>query len=195
MVFPFVIDSGTCAPCRHLFISSAGLSWMEVNFSNQKPCIPSWPGVYQFDICLVLIWVNRCVFMLSGLLRALLIHLSYCLSIWPFRCAFLVAIFQSKIVRFHLHPVVCVFSCHLLPVVDRIFFRCFGISCFVCNVLPFVDISFIFLLSPVLSGLFPEVVLLFFLLLSFPFYSYILQRLSFALSFWPVFVDFFYLRF
>ena len=23
---------------------------MEVNFLNQKPCIPSWPGVFQFDI-------------------------------------------------------------------------------------------------------------------------------------------------
>ena len=89
------------------------------------------------------------------------------------------------------HPVFGMFLCYLLPVVDRIFFRSFGMSCFVCIVLPFVDISLIFLLSPVLSGLFPQVVLLFFPVLPFPFYSYIFQRLSFVLSFWPVFVEFF----
>ena len=108
-----------------------------------------------------------------------------------FSLCFLVAIFQSKIGRFLLHPVVGMFSCHLLPVVDRIFFRCFGIFCFICIVLPFVDISLIFLLSPVLSGLFPQVVLLSFLVLPFPFCSYIFQCLSFVLSFWVVFVYFF----
>ena len=35
-------------------------------------------------------------------------------------------------------------------------------SCFVCIVLPFVDISLIFHILPELSGLFPQVVLLFF---------------------------------
>ena len=40
---------------------------------------------------------------------------------------------------------------------------CFGMSRFVCIALPFVDISLIFLLTPVLSGLFPQVVQLFFL--------------------------------
>ena len=50
MVFPLVIQSGTYASCRHLFISSASLSWMEVNFLNQNPCIPSWLGVFLFDI-------------------------------------------------------------------------------------------------------------------------------------------------
>ena len=43
--FFLVTHSGTCAPCKHLFISSASLPWMEVNFLDQKPCIPSWPGV------------------------------------------------------------------------------------------------------------------------------------------------------
>ena len=75
---------------------------------------------------------------------------------------FLVALFWSQIVRFLLHPVVGMFSCPSLPIVDRIFFRCFGMSCFICIVLPFVDISLIFLLSPALFGLFPQVVLLFF---------------------------------
>ena len=81
------------------------------------------------------------------------------------------------------------FSRHLLPVVGRIFVCCFGMSCFVFIVLFFVDIFLIFLLSPVLSGLFPQVVLLFFLVLPFPFCSNIFLRLSFVLSFWPVFVD------
>ena len=71
------------------------------------------------------------------------------------------------------------FSCHSLPIVDTIFFRCFGRSCFVCIVLPFVDISLIFLLSPALSGLFPQVVLLFFLVLPVLFCSPLFQRPSF----------------
>ena len=50
VVFPLVIQSGTCACCRHLFISRASLSWTEENFLNQNPCIPSCPGVFQFDI-------------------------------------------------------------------------------------------------------------------------------------------------
>ena len=82
------------------------------------------------------------------------------------------------------------FSFNLHPVVGRIFFRCFGMSCFVCIVLPFVNISLIFLLSPVLPGLFPQVVLLFSLVLPFSFLFYMFQRLSFVLLCWPLFVDF-----
>ena len=37
------------------------------------------------------------------------------------------------------------FYCHLLPIVDRIFFHCFGMSYFACIVLPFVDIFLTFL--------------------------------------------------
>ena len=50
VVLLLVIHSGTCALCRHLFISNNSLSWMEVNFLNQKPFIPLWPGAFQFDI-------------------------------------------------------------------------------------------------------------------------------------------------
>ena len=163
MVLPLVIYSGMCGPCRHLFISSTSLSWMEVNFLNQKPCISSWPEDFLFDIFCVVLSKSMCIFAFGpssspcNSFVILFIHLAF--SLW-----FLVAIFQSKIVRFLLHLVVGIFPCHLFPVVDRIFFRCFGKSCFVCIVLRFVDISLIFLLSPVLSGLFPQVVLLFFLL-------------------------------
>ena len=55
-------------------------------------------------------------------------------------------------VRFLWRMVVGIFLCPALPVVDRIFFFCFGMSCFVCIVLAFVDISLISLLSPELSG-------------------------------------------
>ena len=51
----------------------------------------------------------------------------------------------------------------------RIFFHCFEMCSFVCIVLPFVDVPLIFLFSPVLSGLFPQVVLLFFYVLLFLF--------------------------
>ena len=71
------------------------------------------------------------------------------------------ALAQNCSVSFH--PVVGMLSYHILPVVDRIFFRCFGMSCFVCIVLPFLDISLIFLISPVLSSLFPQVYWYFFL--------------------------------
>ena len=140
---------------------------MKVNFLNQKPCIPSWPGVFQLFLFLCVIWVNRFVFLLSSLLRALLILLSYGLSIRIFCYVFLVAIFLFKIVHFLFYLVVGMFLRHLLPFVGRIFFRVFGMSCFVFIVLPFVDISLILLLLPVLSGLFPQVVLL---CLCYPFF-------------------------
>ena len=62
-------------------------------------------------------------------------------------------------------------------------------SCFVCIVLSLVDISLVSLLSPEYSGLFPQVVLLFFPM-SFPFSFHIFLDI-FVLPFWRVFVDFF----
>ena len=124
-------------------------------------------------------WVVRCVFPFLGLLRVLLLLSSYYLSIQLFRYALLVAIFSSKNVRSLWRLVVGMFLCHVLPIIDRIFFRCFGMSCFVCVVLLFVDISLISLLSPELSGLFPQVLLLFFLLLSLTLCSHIFQGLFF----------------
>ena len=150
---------------------------MEVNFLNKNPCIPSWPGVFQFDIFFsVFLSSLMCISPFgpssspSSSLVILFIHSAF--SLW-----FLVAIFSSKNFRSLWRPVVGMFLHHALPVVGRIFFRCFGMSCFVCIVLPFVNISLISLLSPELSGLFPQVVLLFFLVLSFPFCSHIFQDL------------------
>ena len=83
------------------------------------------------------------------------------------------------------------FSCHLLPITGRNVFLCFGMSCFVCTVLPFVSISLIFLLSPRICGLFPQVVFLFLLfVLAFPFCLFMFHCFHIVLSFWPVLVDF-----
>ena len=82
---------------------------------------------------------------------------------------FLVAIFLSKIVRFLLHPVVGMFSRHVLLFVGRIFFRCLLMSCFVCIVLPFVDIFS--------SSFFRQYVLVYF----FKLYCYFPQVVSFFL--------------
>ena len=101
-----------------------------------------------------------------------------------------VAIFYSRIVQFLFHLVVGMCSCHLPQLVGRIFFRCFGKFCFACIVLLFVDIFLIFLLSPELSGLFPQVLtLLFFFnhVSAFFFYSIVFVCFRrFFLSAFPV---------
>ena len=90
-----------------------------------------------------------------------------------FRCHIFV-----QIARFLLLPVVGMFSCYSLPIVDRILLCCFGKCCFVRIFLPFVVISLIFLLSPALFSLFPQVVRLFFPVLPVP-VSRLFQHLSF----------------
>ena len=81
VVFSLVIHSATSAPWRHLLISNASLSRMEENILNLNPTILSRPAVFQFDIFLVLVWINRSVFPLSDLLWVILILLSCCLFI------------------------------------------------------------------------------------------------------------------
>ena len=48
--FLFVIHSGSFASSKHPFILIASLSWIEVNFWNQNPWMPSWLEVLQFGI-------------------------------------------------------------------------------------------------------------------------------------------------
>ena len=148
---------------------------MEVNFLNQNPCIPSCPGVFQFDIFFRVFWVFFLEFY-----RVLLVLLSYCLYIQSFRYTFSVAIFSSKIVRFLWGLVVGTF---LLMEFSFVVFECPVLS------ILYYPLS-TSLLSPELSGLFPQEVLLFFLVLSFAFCSHIFQVL-FVLPFWTVFVDIF----
>ena len=141
MVLLLVIHSGTCV-CRYLFISGDSLSWMEVDFLDQKPCIPSWPGVFQFDIFLnVALSKSVCI-------SAFVPSSSSSISLYSFRLFvmfFCLPYFSPKSLGFFLHPVDSMFYCHLLPIVDRIFFHRFAMSYFFCIVLPFVDISLIFL--------------------------------------------------
>ena len=186
VVFILVTHSGTCAPCKHLFLFSTSLSWMELNFLN--PCILLWPGVFQFDMFSVFFSRSMRISAFghssssSRILAILFIHSAFSLC-------FLIAVFSSQIVRCLWHPVVGMFSCHALPVVDTIFFPSLGNVLFCLYFLPFVDISLISLLSPVLSGLLFKFYC-FFHALPFPFCSHIFQHLSFVLSFSSVFVDF-----
>ena len=95
-----------------------------------------------------------------------------------------VSIFCSEIVLFPCHPVVGMSSCILLLLAGRIFFRCFGMSCFVCIVLSCLDIFLVFFLSPEPSDLFPWVVLFVFLvMLLFSFRPDIFQRFLWVLWF------------
>ena len=90
--FFLVIQSGIFALYKHLFIFRASLSWMELNFLNEKPCIPSWPGVFQFDIFFSVV--------LSKLM---------CIS------AFWSLSFSSSLVILFIHSAFSLFfSCHIL---------------------------------------------------------------------------------
>ena len=93
MVFHLVINSGSCARYRHLFIPSASLSWMEV-----KPYIPSSLDVFQIDILLVSFWGNLCVLPLSGFLRGLLILWSFCLRVTLYCFKWIFEIMQCVLV-------------------------------------------------------------------------------------------------
>ena len=126
---------------------------MVVNFLNHCPWFPSLPGAFQFDIS-VLFSVNICVFSLSILLQVLLDLFPCCLSIRLFGYVFLVSIFNSKIIQLLLHRVADMFSCHLPQLVGRILFRCFGMSCFICIVLPFLTIFLIFFFRQYFLGFF-----------------------------------------
>ena len=122
---------------------------MEVNFLNQKPCIPSWPCAFQFDILFCVVLSNStCISILgpcsspSSALVMLFIHSAFSLCFFGSHI-----LAQNRSVSFASGS--WYVSFHSLHIVDRIPFRCFGISYFVCTVLHFVDISLIFLLWPV----------------------------------------------
>ena len=176
MVFPLVIQSLTCASCWYLFIFSASLSWMKVNILNQNPCIPSCPGDFQFDIIFsVFLSSSMCISVLgpssspSSSLIISFIHSAFSL------CVFRLPYFRPKMFDFFgVLLLVCfyVMSSQLLTEFSFIILECPFLSVFIF--LLFVDISLISLLSPELSGLFSQVVLLFFscsLLHSVPTYS------------------------
>ena len=112
-------------------------------------------GYFLVSFC-----VNRYVFPLLGLLQVLLVLLSYCLSIQPFRYVFWLPYFNPKSFGFfgiRLLVCFCVIPSQLL-----IKFSFFVLECSVLSLLFYpLSISLISLFSPVLSGLFPQVVVIF----------------------------------
>ena len=155
---------------------------MLVNFLSQDPYSSCSSG-FQFHI-FYCHSVNYYVFPLSALLRVLLTLSPCCLSIRLFGYVLLVAIFYSKMFFYSWILLLVCFRV-IATNLSEFSFIVFGMSCFVCTILLLVYISLIFLLSLVISALFPQVVFLFFLLLLFSsFLSF------FVLSFLPVFVSF-----
>ena len=144
LVFSFVIHSGISISCWHLFISIAGLSGMDVNFLNQYPCMPSWPGVLQFYAFLrVPPSKSMCFFAFgpssipSNAFLMLLIH-----------SAFLLFSLRSHILLQNGFVSLSSSFCyvHSPPICRLIFFRCFGMFYFVRIVLFCLDIFLVFLL-------------------------------------------------
>ena len=129
VIFPFVIHSGTCAPCRHLSISGASLSWMDVNFLNQKPCILSWPSNLLFGIFFSAFLRKSMCISAFGPSSSFSNSFDILFIQWSFSLCFRLPYFSPKSFSFSCIGF-CMFSSHLLPNVGRIFFRCFGMSCF-----------------------------------------------------------------
>ena len=119
--------------------------------------------------------------------------MSWCFPVWYFYPFSLFVMFlwlpyfSSKSFGFSCIRLLVCFRVISSQLLIKIFFRCVEMFCFVCIVLPYVDISSNFLLSPVLSGLFP--------VWPFSFRSNIFQRLSFVLSFWSFFLKIYNLHF
>ena len=104
---------------RHLFLSIANLSCMEVNFLNQYPCMQPWLGLYKFG---TLFSVALCELTRIFALRLSSSPMSSfsCLSFSFFCYDHSVPIFYSKTVLLHLLFVVISSLCY------------FGMFWFVC---------------------------------------------------------------
>ena len=122
----------------HLFISSASLPRMEVNFLNQKPCIPSCPGAFHFHISFSVVFCkSTCISILgpssspSSSLLILFIHSAFSLFLWlPYFCPKSIGLFYIQLlVYFHVTPfqLLIEFSFVVLecPVVSVFFFTLF----------------------------------------------------------------------
>ena len=104
----------------HLFISLARLSSMVVNFFNQNPRMPSWPGVFQFYIFLrVVLSSSGRVFTWGPSLSIRNSVSMFFKLIQRFYYNFSVPIFCSQII---LHPVVNIASPILSLIVGRTLF-------------------------------------------------------------------------
>ena len=159
MFFPLGIHSGKSASCKPLFISITNLSWMEVNFLNQNPRMPSRPENFPIWYFWMLFSVEQSFFCFAFSL----LSTPNSFPIWLFCYNLFVAIFKSENILFPCHSVVGGASCNFSLLAGRIVFDAFGMSYFVCIVLPCLDIFLIFLLWQVSSGYFFELFSLFYL--------------------------------
>ena len=129
---------------------------------NQNPCIPSWPGAFQFDILFSVALSKSTRILISGPSSSP--SSSLVIFFYPFSVFVMflwLPYFSPKSFGLLYCWLLVCFRVTPFQLLVGIFFRCFGMSWFFCIVLPFVDICLVFLLWPVLSGLFPQVVLFF----------------------------------
>ena len=134
--FFFAIHSAVSFSSKHLFISIASLSLKEGNFLNHYPCMSSWPGVFRFGTFLSFAQSeSMCIFTedpSSSPCNSFFILFIYSDFLWCSLCSHV--LLQNC---FAFHPVIGMSSCILA---GRIFFRCFGMSCFVCIIWSCLDI-------------------------------------------------------
>ena len=130
VVFLLVIHSGMVASSWYLFSWRTSLLWMDVNFLYPNPCMPSWPGVFQFGTFLsVALGESKCMSNLgpsSSPCNSFFTFFIYSVFLW--RSFYSYSLFRSCFVSF-------AFDCWFVLVhspIGGIFFRYFGMSCFVC---------------------------------------------------------------
>ena len=161
VVFHLVIHSGISASCKHLFILIASLWWMEWNFLNSI-YVPHQGLAFSNRYFLSVARSKLSFIFAFGPFSSSSNIFLCCLFIRIFCYDLSVPIFYSEIVFLSIYLVVSMFSCILPVFADRIFFICFRMSCFVCNVWSNLGIFLVFLLSlvhliyRVLSRVFPR---------------------------------------
>ena len=123
VVLTLVIHSGMCSPWMHLFISSiACREWMWTSWKRNHVFLHSlaFSSLIFFSVILSKL-MRISAFGPSSSPSSFLVYL---FSI--FVMFFWMQYFSPKLTFFLFcffwHPIFCMFSCHFLPVVDRIFF-------------------------------------------------------------------------
>ena len=137
LVFLFIIHLDLFAYSRHQLSSEVSLLWMDVNFLNKSPHIPSQPGGFQFSTFLRIALNNsRCMSMsgtslsLCNSFFMLFIHLAFLFFLFPYFTPILFCFLCNKLT-------VCPL-CILHLTVGKIFFhhfKKFGFVCFACIVI------------------------------------------------------------
>ena len=119
-----------------------------LEFLNQNPCIPSWPGVFQFSTFFSFSSVETTTTFTSGTPSSpsnsfFMIFINSAFLIYSF-CSHI--LLQNFFVSFASD---CWFLCIVCRLVGWIFFRYFGMPCFVCIVWPCPGTFWVSLLSAI----------------------------------------------